>query len=88
MVLRATLGGPGVTATFTVTLRDGTLRGRGEASLRPKRDGSSADFSGTANITGGTGVYVDASARDLRYTGNVEADASTSTVHLNGELRY
>lgn len=88
MTLHATLGGPGVTATFTVHLDDGTMKGRGSAKLRPRKDGSSADFTGTATITTGTGAHKGVTANDMRFSGNVAADGSKSTVWLSGDLLY
>jgi hypothetical protein len=81
-----TIGGPGVISTFTVTLPDGTIRGRGSARVRPA--GSVVHYLGTASIIGGTGKYADASGRNLRYSGKGAADASTASARLTGELRY
>src|SRR5690606_29221853 len=67
MNLEAGIGGPGVTATFTVKLPKGTMRGRGKASVRPR--GDVAHFNGTAVIEGGTGEYAEVSGRGLRFSG-------------------
>jgi hypothetical protein len=84
--VKVTIGGPGVTSTFTVTLPDGTIRGRGRASVRPA--GSVVHYKGAADITGGTGKYADASGRNLGYSGTGASDASTATARLTGKLRY
>jgi hypothetical protein len=84
--VRVTIGGPGVVSTFTVTLPEGTVRGRGKASVQP--DGSVVHYKGTATITGGTGKYSEASGRNLGYSGTGAADASTATARLVGKVRY
>jgi hypothetical protein len=86
IAVKITIGGPGVISTFTVTVPDGTIRGRGSARIRPA--GSVVHYLGTASITGGTGKYADASGRNLRYSGKGAADASTARARLDGELRY
>lgn len=86
IAVKVTIGGPGVTSTFTVTLPNGTIRGRGEASVRPA--GSVVYYKGSATITGGTGKYADASGRNLGYSGKGASDASMATAHLTGKLRY
>lgn len=84
--VRVTIGGPGVISTFTVTLPNGTIRGRGTARIRPA--GKVVHYKGTASITGGTGTYAQASGRDLRYGGTGAADASKATAQLAGKMRY
>jgi hypothetical protein len=86
IAVRVTIGGPGVISRFTVTLAGGTIRGRGEARVRP--DGSVVHYKGTATITGGTGKYADASGRNLSYSGTGASDASTATARLSGKLSY
>jgi hypothetical protein len=86
MLLAVTPGGPGATATFTVTLPDGTIRGTGAARLTPA--GSTLRFTGTATITGGTGTYKHASGHNLSYSGTSAADGSSTTVRLRGNVRY
>jgi hypothetical protein len=86
MELRATIGGPGVLAVFTVTLPEGTIRGKGSAAIRPA--GSVVHFNGTASVTSGTGAFAKASAVDLRYAGKGAADGSTATVRLTGRVSY
>jgi hypothetical protein len=86
MQLTAGIGGPGVTATFTVELPDGTMRGRGKARVRP--EGKVAHFDGTAMIEGGTGEYADASGRGLRFRGEVASDGAYSKIELNGRLSW
>ena len=86
IAVKVTIGGPGVISTFTVTLLDGTVRGRGEARVRPA--GSVVHYDGTASITGGTGTYARASGHNLRYSGTGEADGSRATARLVGHVRY
>jgi hypothetical protein len=86
MHLETKLGGAGVVATFTVTLPDGTLIGRGSASLTLAD--SQARFSGTATITGGTGAYDGATGSGLKFKGAVASDASTCSVRMSGSVHY
>jgi hypothetical protein len=84
MALQAQLAGEGVTATFTVTLPDGSLEGEGEA--RVKLGGKFVDFTGTASIVKGTGAYAGVTAKGLTFSGITAADGSTATMRLAGHL--
>jgi len=87
MHLDTKIGGKqGVKATFTVTLADGTLTGRGSARITLAQ--SKINFSGAATITGGTGTYGGASGSGLKFSGSVTSDASTCTVRLSGAVHY
>jgi hypothetical protein len=86
MTLNTTLGGPGVVATFTVTLPDGSIQGRGSAAVTLAE--SVVNFKGKATITGGTGAYENANGTGLGFSGTVAADVSTCSIKLNGALRY
>jgi hypothetical protein len=86
MLLRVAPGGPGVRATFTVTLPNGTMRGMGSARIRLGQ--TVVHFNGDCDVIGGTGAYADAHGSDLRYTGSGASNGSTSTVHLTGKLWY
>lgn len=86
MNLHTKLAGEGVIGTFTVTLSDGTIRGR--ASGRLLIAGAKANFKGTATILGGTGAYAKASGSGLLFSGSVPSDASTSTVRMSGQMRW
>jgi hypothetical protein len=86
IAVKTTIGGPGVISTFTVTFREGTVRGRARARVRP--DGSVVHYKGTASITGGTGTYAGARGRNLRYSGSGAPDGSTATARLTGKVRY
>lgn len=84
--LRTRLGGPGIIGDFTVTLSDGTMRGRATGTLSPS--GSKATFEGTADILGGTGAYAKANGTGLSFSGHVASDASRSFIRMSGQVRY
>lgn len=86
MRLDARLGGKGVEGTFVVTLPDGTLTGSASAALALK--GAFADFKGTATISRGTGAYKKLQPAQVAFSGSVKADASSSTVKLNGAISW
>jgi hypothetical protein len=86
MNLRTRLGGPGIIGDFTVTLSDGTMRGRATGTLSPS--GSKATFKGTAAILGGTGAYAQANGTGLAFSGHVSSDASRSFIRMSGQVRY
>jgi hypothetical protein len=84
--LRTRLGGPGIIGDFTVTLSDGTMRGRATGTVSPS--GSKATFKGSASILGGTGAYARASGTGLAFSGHVASDASRSFIRMSGHVRY
>jgi hypothetical protein len=73
-----------VTAALTVSPRGGTMTGSASGSFR--NNGPTASFSGTLNITGGTGSYAHAHGSGLSFSGTVQRSNDAVTVHVSGHI--
>jgi hypothetical protein len=83
--LRTRLGqGDGAVFSFVMATSRGTLRGSGTISL--DFSGRTVTYSGTANITGGTGAYRRATGRGLRVGGRGGVDANAYSFRMIGRL--
>lgn len=60
----------------------------GEASTSGHVVGARIYFTGTARVTGGTGVWAHASSSNMHYSGFMERQNFRVTDHLTGTLRY
>lgn len=73
-----------VSAEVNIYPRGGFLGGNASASFRSS--GATATFSGTLQITHGSGRYSHASASGLSFTGTIERINDAITVHVNGRM--
>jgi hypothetical protein len=73
-----------VTAEVSIYPKGGSLTGNGSANYSVT--GANATFSGTLNITRGTGSYSHARASGLRFTGTIARRTDAVTVHVSGRL--
>jgi hypothetical protein len=73
-----------VTAQLTVSPHGGSMSGTASGSYR--NNGSTASFSGTLSITGGTGSYSHAHGSGLSFTGTIQRSNDAVTVHVNGHI--
>ncbi len=94
---KGSLGGPlylqlDVTSTRSVTAevqvypKGGSISGNAKASYRVA--GSTASFSGTLDITKGSGSYSKAKASALSFSGTIQRSNDAVTVHVSGKLSY
>jgi hypothetical protein len=72
--------------TFTLYPRGGSISGRG--STHGYIVGAIAYFSGTANITGGTGRWAHATGSNMHYSGTLNRQNLHITEHITGTIRY
>jgi hypothetical protein len=80
-----TLNGSGSShLTFTLSTRQGSVRGSADATITYR--GDTAICRGTARIDSGTGAYSRYRARGLRISGTTSATAEKSTLRLNGTI--
>jgi hypothetical protein len=73
-----------VTAEVSIYPSGGSLTGYASASYHPA--GAVATFSGTMNVTRGSGRYNDAHGSDLSFTGTIQRSSDAVTVHVNGNI--
>jgi hypothetical protein len=73
-----------VTAGITVYPHGGSMTGTATGSYR--NNGSTASFSGTLNITSGTGSYAHAHGSNLSFSGSIERSNDAVTVHVSGHI--
>jgi len=79
----------GIKVTFTVQVdRGGTVSGHGLVILNLTEGGTLHPIHGTADVTGGTGRFAQASGRKLLVTGRAALDGSRGTVRLTGVVTY
>ncbi|HEY5193586.1 MAG TPA: hypothetical protein VIJ39_06900 [Solirubrobacteraceae bacterium] len=71
-----------VTAEISIYPRGGSITGQGSASYR--RQGSSANFSGSLSIERGTGSYNHARGSGLSFSGTIQRSNDAVTVHVGG----
>jgi hypothetical protein len=77
--------GSGVSATFTIATRAGTIQGHGGATLHSS--GRYASFGGWLTVTGGTGRYAHAHGSGHLY-GVIDRRSDAVTVQTIGKLSY
>jgi hypothetical protein len=75
-----------LSSTLTAYTRNGTLRGTALQTVTPTATGGST-FSGTAKITGGTGLYGGATGT-ASATGTQAKDNPVISYRLKGNIRY
>lgn len=71
---------------FTAYTSGGTIVGTGEGSTYAA--GPVAHFTGTANITGGSGKYAHASGNGIKLKGTLVKRTYSFTVEVEGKMRY
>ena len=86
LVIHLTLAYTQGKVTFTAYPPGGTVIGRGEGSSEV--NGSTAYFTGTASVTGGTGKYAHASARNVPLRGTLQRQTFAFFVEFTATLRY
>jgi hypothetical protein len=85
IVMRDRLTGGGVRVAFTVSGVGGSVSGTGAATLHV--DGSTVQYHGTAELTGGTGRFSRVRAPNLTVTGSGSLSGDT-TLHVTGDEWY
>jgi hypothetical protein len=73
-----------VTAGLTVSPHGGSMTGTASGSYR--NNGATASFSGTLNITSGTGSYAHAHGSGLSFSGTIQRSNDAVTVHVSGHI--
>jgi hypothetical protein len=73
-----------VTAEVNIYPSGGSLTGSASASYHPS--GGVATFSGTMNITRGTGSFSHARGSGLSFTGTIQRTNDAVTVHVSGRM--
>lgn len=76
-----------VTAKIQVYPSGGSLSASASASYRVVTS-SSASFSGTLNITGGSGRYAKAKGSKLSFSGTVHRPSDAVSVRVSGKISY
>ena len=74
-----------LTATFTGYPHAGSLSGKGTGTYHLA--GPVASFTGTASITGGSGVYAHASGGGIQVEGAMNRQKKIVTVHVSGKFK-
>ncbi len=75
-----------VSAEVQVYPKGGSLTGSAKASYRVS--GSTASFSGTMEVTKGSGTYSKAKASALSFSGTIQRSDDAVTVHVSGPMSY
>jgi hypothetical protein len=73
-----------VTAQITVHPSGGSISGTATGSYR--NNGSTASFSGTMNVTSGTGSYSHAHGSGLSFSGTIQRSNDAVTVRVSGHF--
>lgn len=73
-----------VTAQITVHPSGGSISGTASGSYR--NNGSTASFSGTLNVTSGTGSYSHAHGSGLSFSGTIQRSNDAVTVRVSGHF--
>jgi hypothetical protein len=76
-----------VTAKIQVYPSGGSLSASASATYRVVTS-SNASFSGTLNITGGSGRYAKAKGSKLSFSGSVHRPSNSVSVHVVGKISY
>lgn len=76
-----------VTAKIQVYPSGGSISASASANYRVVTS-SSASFSGTLNITGGSGRYSNAKGSHLSFSGTVHRPSDSVSVHVSGKMSY
>jgi len=71
-----------VTAKVTIYPSGGSISGHATADYR--RGTTSASFSGTMSVTGGSGRYANAHGSGLGFSGTIQRSNDAITVHVSG----
>jgi hypothetical protein len=82
-----------VTSTRSVTAQiqvypNGGGSIKGNASANYTVQGATAAFSGSMNVTGGSGRYSKAHGSGLKFSGTIKRSNDAVTVHVSGKLSY
>ena len=85
VVYRTKPAGNDIAATYTGFTEKGTLRGTTLVTPTAQPDGSTS-FTGTLQVTGGTGRYRGAKAKDVKVTGTFAGNIFT--FQIKGTVRY
>jgi hypothetical protein len=86
LVIHLTLAYTHGSVTFTAYPPGGTIVGRGEGSSSAR--GTTAYFTGTASVTGGTGKYAHVSADNVQLRGTLQRETFAFFVEFTATLRY
>jgi hypothetical protein len=87
ITIKMTLTTTQATISFTAyPSTGGTVLGHGEGSIYA--GGHTANFSGNATITGGTGKYAHASGRGIHLEGTLQRHTFALYVKVEGKMRY
>jgi hypothetical protein len=87
ITVQMTLAFSHASVTFTAyPSSGGTVVGRGEGTIYA--EGHTANFTGNATITGGTGKYAHASGRNIRLRGTLQRKTYALYVQVEGKMRY
>jgi hypothetical protein len=76
-----------VTAKIQVYPSGGSLSATASATYRLVTS-SNASFSGTMNVTGGSGTYSKAKGSGLSFSGSVHRPSDAVSVHVSGKISY
>ncbi len=76
-----------VTAKIQVYPSGGSINATASASYRVVTS-SNASFSGTLNITGGSGRYSKAKGSHLSFSGSIHRPSDSVSVHVSGNMSY
>jgi hypothetical protein len=79
--------GTDLAATYKAYTAKGTVRGTTLVTPTPQPDGSTS-FTGTLQVTGGTGRYRGAKGKDLKVTGTFVPAENVFTFQIKGTVRY
>lgn len=85
--LKLAEGRHAVTAQIQVYPRGGSVKGYASADYRVQTS-RTATFSGTLNITGGSGRYAKARGSGLSFSGTVHRPGDDVSVRVNGRMSY
>ena len=73
-----------VTAQLTVYTRGGSIKATASGTYR--NNGSTASFSGTMSINGGSGSYSHAHGSGLSFSGTIQRSNDATTVRVSGHF--
>ena len=79
--------GSNIAATYKGFLTKGTVRGTSLVTPTPGPNGT-ISFTGTLQVTGGTGRYRGARGKDLQVTGTSNPQENTFRFEITGTVRY
>lgn len=74
-----------VSAEVKISPKGGSMNGKGSGAFSV--NGKTASFSGTLDVSGGSGTYSKAKG-NLKFSGTIERQNDEVIVHVNGKLSY